>query len=79
MGTTYQLIIIILGYIIATIVGAYFIRLILSRYEKETGDSGLKKAGMVIGIIERFLVITFVLLKLTCNNNYFCCQIYCKI
>jgi len=63
MGTTYQVIIIILGYIVATIIGAYFIKLILSRYEKEIEDSGLKKAGMVIGIIERFLVLTFVLLN----------------
>jgi len=61
MSYTFKIAVIISAYIIVSIVGAYFIKLILRRYEKDLQIGGLKGAGMVIGIIERIIVLTFVL------------------
>ncbi len=63
MDSVSKLVIIILGYIFTSIMGLYFVRWILGKYEENIEDCGLKRAGMVIGIIERFLVFTFVLLS----------------
>lgn len=52
---------IVSAYITVSVVGAYVIRAILRRYELDSGGGGLRSAGMAIGIIERVLVLTFVL------------------
>jgi len=51
------------GYFFVSIISAYLIKLILRRYEKDIEMSGLKSAGMVIGIAERIIVLTFVLVN----------------
>jgi len=51
------------GYVLVSVICGYFIKLILGKYEKDVGISGLEGAGMVIGIIERVLVLTFVLVN----------------
>lgn len=56
----YKIIVIIIGYFTIILCG-YLIRLILRKYEVDV--SGLKSAGMAIGIIERILVLTFVMLN----------------
>jgi hypothetical protein len=53
--------IIALGYIVASAVGAQLIKVILKKYEEDTGGNGLRGAGMVIGIVERVLVLSLVL------------------
>ncbi|MEA1998364.1 MAG: hypothetical protein U9N61_03440 [Euryarchaeota archaeon] len=53
---------IVSAYIAVSVVGAYAIRAILRRYEKNVGTGGLRSAGMIIGIIERVMVLTFVLI-----------------
>ena len=58
----YKITVIILGYLVVILCG-YLIRLILKRYEKDVDVSGLKGAGMTIGIIERVLVLSFVILN----------------
>ena len=50
-----------LAYIVASLVGAYAIRSMLARYEPVIETGGLRGAGMAIGIIERVMVLTFVL------------------
>jgi len=57
----YKIIIIMIGYL-GIIFCGYLIRLILRKYEKDVDLSGLKSAGMAIGIIERILTLTFVML-----------------
>jgi hypothetical protein len=61
MSYVFKIAVVISAYIIVTIIGAYFIKLMLRRYEKDVEPSGLKGAGMVIGILERVIVLTFVL------------------
>ncbi|MCK4475602.1 MAG: hypothetical protein KAU16_02650 [Methanophagales archaeon] len=61
MSYAFKISVIISAYIIVSIIGAYFIKLMLRRYEKDIETSGLKGAGMVIGIVERVMVLTFVL------------------
>ena len=63
MSYAFKISVIISAYIIVSIIGAYFIKLMLMRYEKEVEISGLKGAGMVIGIVERVMVLTFVLVN----------------
>ncbi len=58
-----EITIIVSGYILVSIVGIYFIKLILRKYEEEIKDSGLKKAGMMIGIAERIITFTLALLN----------------
>lgn len=50
-----------LAYLAVGVVGAYAIRSMLARYEPAIETGGLSGAGMAIGIIERVMVITFVL------------------
>jgi len=57
----YKIIIVVIGYL-GIIFCGYLIRLILRKYEKDVDFSGLKSAGMAIGIIERILTLTFVML-----------------
>jgi hypothetical protein len=59
---TFEIAIVVFAYLLV-IMGAYFIRLMLRRYEKEVEISGLKGAGTVIGIVERVMVLTFVLVN----------------
>jgi len=49
------------AYIVTIILGHYFVRLMLSPYRVEF-DSGLAGAGTQIGILERIITLTFVLL-----------------
>jgi len=63
MDFAFEITIVVLGYIAVTIIGARFIKAFLRRYEREIGISGLTGAGMVIGIIERVLVLSFVLVS----------------
>ncbi len=63
MSCAFKISVIISAYIIVSIIGAHFIKLLLRRYEKEVEISGLKGAGMVIGIVERVMVLTFVLVN----------------
>ncbi len=50
-----------LAYLLVSVVGAYAIRSMLARYEPAIETGGLRGAGMAIGIIERVMVLTFVL------------------
>ncbi|MCK4397818.1 MAG: hypothetical protein KAV25_02370 [Methanophagales archaeon] len=61
MNYVFKIAVVISAYIIVSIIGAYFIKLMLRRYEKEVETSGLRGAGMAIGIAERIMVLTFVL------------------
>jgi phage regulator Rha-like protein len=63
MNYVFKIAVIISAYIVVSIMGAYFIKLMLRRYEKEVETSGLRGAGMVIGIVERIMVLTFVLVN----------------
>jgi uncharacterized membrane protein len=45
MDYAFKIAIIAFGYIIVSIIGAYFIKSILRKYEKDVGISGLKGAG----------------------------------
>jgi len=56
----YKIIVVIIGYL-AIILYGYLIKLLLRKYEIDI--SGLKSAGMSIGIIERILILTFVILN----------------
>ena len=51
------------AYVIISIIGAYLIKLMLRGYGREVELGGLKNAGMVIGIVERIIVLTFVLVN----------------
>lgn len=53
--------VVVAAYIAVSVVGAYVIRAILRRYEGDIVTGGLRGAGMAIGIIERVMVLTFVL------------------
>jgi len=48
------------GYIGAIIVG-YIVRIVLRKYEKGVKISGIAGAGFVLGVMERVLILTFVL------------------
>jgi len=63
MNYTFKICVLISAYIIVTIIGAYFIKLMLRRYENDVETSGLRGAGLVIGIVERIMVLTFVLVN----------------
>lgn len=56
-------IIAILGssYMVNLLFGYVFVKKVLGRFQIE--DSGLRRAGSVIGLLERFLTLTFVLAK----------------
>ena len=55
--------VILSAYLTVTIIGAYLIKLILRKYETDLEDSGLKGAGLTIGIVERVIVLTLVLVN----------------
>jgi len=61
MDYAFKIAVIILAYITVSVIGAYLIKLMLRRYENELETGGLKGAGMAIGMIERIIVLTFVL------------------
>lgn len=63
MSYGFKIVVIISAYIAVTIIGAYFIKLMLRKYENDLENSGVKGAGMVIGIVERVLVLTLVLVN----------------
>ncbi len=55
---------IVTGYFFCIFVGSLFVSLIFKiiKYQ-EAKSSGIKKAGMIIGFFERFIILTFVLLN----------------
>ncbi|MEA1993508.1 MAG: hypothetical protein U9N35_03820 [Euryarchaeota archaeon] len=61
MNSSFVALTILAVYLIVIIGGGYLIRWALKRYKREIQLSGLKDAGLVIGMIERVLVLTFVL------------------
>ena len=63
MDYTFKIILIALGYIAVTIVDAFVIKTILRNYGRHIALSGLTHAGIVIGIIERVLVFSLVLVN----------------
>ncbi len=63
MSYVFKIAMVTFAYIIVSIIGAYFIKLMLSRYEEDVETSGLRGAGMAIGIVERVMVLTFVLVN----------------
>jgi len=50
------------GYVLVSVICGYLIKSMLGKFEKDAGG-GLEGAGLVIGIIERVLVLTFVLVN----------------
>ena len=62
MSYFFKTVVILSAYIAVTIISAYLIKLTLRKYETEE-DSGLKGAGMTIGIVERVIVLTLVLVN----------------
>ncbi len=61
MDFIYVVAVVSLAYLAVSVVGAYAIRSMLTRYEPAIEAGGLRGAGMAIGIIERVMVLTFVL------------------
>jgi len=68
---TFEIAIVVFAYLVV-IIGGYLIRLMLRRYEKEVETSGLRGAGMVIGIVERIMVLTFVAPSTDYHSAIFC-------
>ena len=58
-----KIVVIISAYFMASVISAYCIKLMLKKYEKDIQDNGLKSAGMIIGMIERIIILTFVLVN----------------
>lgn len=55
-------IVIILGYVLVLLVGKIFVDFICGYLSfPNAKDTGIKRAGMVIGFLERFIILTFVL------------------
>lgn len=63
MSDFFKTVVILSAYITVTIISAYLIKLALRNYETDVDDSGLKGAGMTIGIVERVIVLTLVLVN----------------
>ena len=61
MGSYGTIFTVLLAYIVVSVGGGYLIRAALRRYTREVQISGLKNAGLIIGVIERVLLLTFVL------------------
>jgi len=55
--------VVIIGYIFCLLFGNFFVNLIfrIINFPKEK-ESGVKYAGLIIGFLERFIILTFVLL-----------------
>lgn len=58
--TVFECLSVIVAYGVVSFVGAYVIKWLLRSY-KSVEKSGLKGAGMIIGIFERMLVLTFII------------------
>lgn len=56
-------ILITVGYLVALIGGHFFTKLILGKFQIESNAGGMKRAGAVIGHLERALLLTFMLMK----------------
>lgn len=59
-----NVIVILAGYVICLVVGSFFVKLMLNCISKDfiNSESKIEKAGMIIGMLERFIILTFVLL-----------------
>lgn len=55
-----QIVILFLGYFLMAILGIV-VKIMLKPYSNQIDDSGIKGAGIQIGIFERILIFTFVL------------------
>jgi len=59
-----NIVVLIAGYLICLFVGSLFVSLIFKILKYPEGKfSGIRKAGMLVGILERFVILTFVLLN----------------
>ncbi len=58
----YAVLAVIGGYLVSYWCG-YLVRFLLRKHEKDIKISGLRGAGFAIGVIERILVLTFILLN----------------
>ena len=72
MSYAFKIAVIISAYIIVSIIGAHFIKLMLRRYEKEVEISGLKETFL-------FKKETFTKEKRKKIKGTIICQIYCKV
>jgi len=63
MGYALKIAVVASGYVLVSVICGYLIKSILGKYDRDVGNGGLEGAGMVIGIIERVLVLTFVLVN----------------
>ena len=52
-----------LGYIIAVFIGHLIVVSVLRKFKDPLPETGLKKAGAVIGILERIFVLTLVIME----------------
>jgi len=60
----YYFLLIIVGYLITLILGSLFVRQICANLNiNKAKESGLERAGRAIGLFERFIILTFVLLS----------------
>jgi len=60
----YKIVVILLGYVIGILGGYWFVVLILKKFNNLIfKESGIQKAGMIIGFLERAIILTFVLLE----------------
>lgn len=56
-------IVILAGYVVSIFCGGPFVSLLCKTVDFSIAkDSGLRRAGMIIGFLERFVILTFVLL-----------------
>jgi len=53
----------ILGYLVSIFGCHLVVRLLLNRYRNDIPDGGLKRAGALIGCLERILVFTLILMQ----------------
>lgn len=59
--TVFECLGVIVAYVVVSFVAAYAIKWLLKGYSESLDNSGLKGAGMTIGIFERMLVLTFII------------------
>ena len=57
-----SIIVLILSYLIVLSLGHVFVRIVLKEFPLERNSEGFKYAGAAIGFLERFLILTFILL-----------------
>ncbi len=58
----YMAFLIVIAYMIAIFVGHFFTKWVLGFLEFNNQSSGIERAGMLIGFLERALIVTFILM-----------------